>query len=279
LAGGVAGPVGGYVRPVPKVLITGASSGIGLAAAEAVARRGADVVATVRRSDDADTLAARFDVLGLRVEPVLLELTDADQARAVIDRHRPDVLVNNAGTAAFQPLMDTTDEHAVKLLDLLVVAPARLARLTAEHLRRDGRPGRIVDVSSALGTLPLPLTGWYSAGKAALSSLSDSLRTELAPDGIVVVRVELGAIDTGIWADAVRSLDETDSGQRRFASRTTAARPLFGDVTTAARAIAQAACARHPRSLYRAGFGAQLVSLAAHAPTTVRDPLVRLVLG
>ena len=81
------------------VLVTGTSSGVGLSAVEAIARRGAWVVATARSEEDAAMVAERQAALGWPVATDLLDVTDAEQSAAVIARHQPDVLVNNAGTA------------------------------------------------------------------------------------------------------------------------------------------------------------------------------------
>lgn len=258
------------------VLITGASSGVGLAAAEAIARRGASVVATVRNADDFAMIEGRFGALGLPVRPAYLDITDAKQAAEVIDEHRPGVLVNNAGDATFAPLLEVDDDDAIAQLDLLVVAPTRLVRLAATHMRAQGG-GRIVNVSSALATVPLPSTGWYSASKAAISSLTETLRMELADHDITVIRVELGAIDTPIWDDASDATDKADGPS--FGAVTGAVRPLFTDVEAAAATVARAACDEHPRALYRAGLGAHMLSVVARAPACLRDPALRLLLG
>lgn len=260
-----------------KVLITGTSSGVGLAAVEALADRGAEVVATVRSDDDAAMVRQRLAVLGHAVATDLLDVTDADSCAEVIDRHRPAVLVNSAGAAPFAPLLEVADDDALDLLRLLTVAPARLSRLAAELMREDGG-GRIVNVTSALATQALPLAGWYSAAKAATTSLSEAMRVELAGDGIDVVRVELGAVDTPIWDDTGDDLDD-QGGDQRFSAFTRAIRPFFADVTVAADAIAEAALTSRPRALYRAGLGTALMSAAAHTPAMLRDPFMRLALG
>jgi len=157
----------------------------------------------------------RFGVLDLDVTAELLDVTDAEQAAEVIGRHKPGALVNNAGDATFAPLLEVDDDEARDQLELLVVAPMRLARLAAEAMRKRGDGGRIVVVSSALATVPFPSTGWYSGSKAALSSLTDTLRVELAEHGIRVVRVELGAIDTPVWETFLEATGLTDVVERR----------------------------------------------------------------
>lgn len=254
----------------PTVLVTGAGSGLGLAAVEALAARDVTVVATARREESVAMLDDRMRALGTPVATSVLDVLDADAAAAVIDRHRPDVLVSNAGTAALGPVLDVDDEDATAQFAIHALAPVRLARLAVPHMRARGR-GRLVNVSSALASTPLPGTGWYGAAKAAMASLTDTLRVELAGDGIDVVLVDLGAVDTPIWDDAA---EETDG---RWRALTSLARPLFTDVVVAADVVARAACDDHPRWRYRSGFGATALGLAEALPRWVRDPVARTV--
>lgn len=254
----------------PTVLVTGAGSGLGLAAAEAIAARGATVVATARRAESVDMLRERFRALGTTVLVDRLDVLDPAACADVIDRHRPEVLVNNAGTAALGDVLEVGDDEALAQFAVHAVAPARLARLAHAHMAPRGR-GRIVNVSSALASTPLPGTGWYGAAKAAMASLTDTLRVELAGVGIEVVLVDLGAVDTPIWDDA------SADGDRRWAHLTAAARPLFTDVQVAADVVADAACDAHPRWRYRSGLGAVALGVAEVLPRWARDPLARAV--
>jgi NAD(P)-dependent dehydrogenase (short-subunit alcohol dehydrogenase family) len=254
----------------PTVLVTGAGSGLGLAVVEALAARDVAVVATARRRESVDMLDERLRVLGTPVATDQLDVLDADNAADVIDRHRPDVVVNNAGTAALGPVLEVDDDDAAAQFDLHAVAPVRLTKLAVPHMRQRGH-GRIVNVSSALASTPLPGTGWYGAAKAALASLTDTLRVELAGDGIDVVLVDLGAVDTPIWDDAA---EDTDG---RWRSLTSFARPLFTDVVAAADVVAHAACDEHPRWRYRSGLGATTLALAEVLPRPVRDHVARAV--
>jgi NAD(P)-dependent dehydrogenase (short-subunit alcohol dehydrogenase family) len=254
----------------PTVLVTGAGSGLGLAAVEALAARGAAVVATARRTESVEMLGERMQALGTPVTTDLLDVLDAGSAAEVIDRHRPDVVVSNAGTAALGPVLEVDDDDASAQFELHAVAPVRLARLAVPHMRERGH-GRIVNVSSALASTPLPGTGWYGAAKAALASLTDTLRVELAGDGIDVVLLDLGAVDTPIWDDAA---EETDG---RWRALTSFARPLFTDVVAAAEVLADAACDEHPRWRYRSGLGACALAWAEVLPRPVRDPVARAV--
>lgn len=258
---------------MPKVLVTGASSGIGLATVEEVAARGADVVATVRRTEDADMVRERQRRLGHPVATDLLDLTDAARIDEVIGFHRPDVIVNVAGDAAFGLVLDADPEQVDQLLDQHLVGPMRLARAAAPHLRRSGE-GRIVNVGSSLARTAVPMTGWYSATKAALASLTESLRIELADDGVAVVFVELGAVDTPAWDEATAGDGPTG---RRWARTTRLVRPLFPAAPEAARTIARAALDPDPRVTYRAGFGASLLAATGHAPPRLRQRALDLL--
>lgn len=252
----------------PTVLVTGAGSGVGLAAVEALAERGVDVVATARRSESLEMLDERLRALGTPVTTARLDVLDAEQAAEVVGRHRPDVVVNNAGTAELGPVLEVADEDAARQFALHAIAPMRMARLAAPAMRARGR-GRVVNVSSALASTPLPGTGWYGAAKAALASLTDTLRVELAADGIEVVLVDLGAVDTPIWDGA------TEGGDGRWHDLASAARPFFTDVAAAASVVADAACDRHPRWRYRAGLGATTLAFAEVLPRPIRDPITR----
>jgi NAD(P)-dependent dehydrogenase (short-subunit alcohol dehydrogenase family) len=256
----------------PTVLVTGAGSGLGLAAVEVLASRGADVVATARRVESVEMLEDRLRALGTPVTAGRLDVLDAGQAAEVVARHRPDVVINNAGTAELGPVLEVSDEDAARQFELHAVAPVRLTRLAVPHMRARGR-GRIVNVSSALASTPLPGTGWYGAAKAALASLTDTLRVEVAGDGIDVVLVDLGAVDTPIWDDA------TQGGDRRWHTLTSAARPFFTDVQAAAERVADAACDEHPRWRYRAGLGATTLAVAESLPRPIRDPIARTLFG
>jgi NAD(P)-dependent dehydrogenase (short-subunit alcohol dehydrogenase family) len=258
------------------VLVTGASSGIGLASVEEIAaRRDFRVIATVRREDDAAMVGQRQEILGHPVTTDLLDLRDERQIDDVIGRHRPTVVVNVAGDVAFGPTLEAEDRQIGDLLDEHLVGPLRLARAAVPHMRAVGE-GRIVNVGSALARTTLPRTGWYSAAKSALASVTESLRVELAGDDIEVVLVELGAVDTPAWDEP--TADDGSTGER-WASAARLLRPLFPEPFAAARAVAAAATDPRPRARYRAGFGGGLLSLTGHLPRGLRERGLELVFG
>ena len=141
------------------VLITGANSGIGLATAIELGRRGFRSVGSVRSAAKAKAVAAAAAQAGVEVETVLLDVTDAAGSARVIDGLRPWGLVNNAGYSATGAIEDVSDDEARLLLETMVVAPMRLARLALPYMRAAGG-GRIVNISSIYGRTTTPLTGW-----------------------------------------------------------------------------------------------------------------------
>jgi NAD(P)-dependent dehydrogenase (short-subunit alcohol dehydrogenase family) len=196
-------------RSQKTVLTTGSNSGIGLATAVHLARLGFRSVGSVRSEDKAEVLRVAAEEAGVTVETVLLDVTDADRGRQVIDQFRPWGLVNNAGYGGIGAIEDVDDDEARALFETMVVAPMRLARLAAPHMRQSGG-GRVVNMSSVFGRTTAPLVGWYSGAKHALEALSDSLRMETASAGIKVVLIEPGGFRTGIWEEV--------SGQNRAPS-------------------------------------------------------------
>jgi NAD(P)-dependent dehydrogenase (short-subunit alcohol dehydrogenase family) len=265
------------------VLTTGANSGIGLATVLEAARRGHRSIGTVRSEAKAEVVHRAAADLGLSVETALLDVSDADAGAAVIDEHRPDALVNNAGFSVTGAVEDVTDDEARAAFETMVLAPMRLARLALPHMRAR-RWGRIVNVSSIYGRTSTPLTGWYQGCKHALEGLSDALRMEVARDRVKVVLVEPGGFRTGIWEDTEREV-ATRAGSRyegSYGRTLTAARlwqPLLGAPAQCARVIV-GAIEGNPRARYLVGVDAQALGLVdAVVPTFVRDRVTRLGLG
>lgn len=193
------------------VVVTGASSGIGRAAALELARGGWRVVGTGRSAEGLSGLRAAAEAEGLEIGTSRFDVADAEataKAFAEIGEELggvPDAVVNNAGHAQAGAVEEVTDEQARRQLEVNLLAPARIARLVLPGMRRRGS-GRIVNVSSFGGMVSEPFIGWYSASKFALESLSDSLRLETARFGVQVVLVEPGGVNTAIWARGVATL-------------------------------------------------------------------------
>ncbi|HEX2186062.1 MAG TPA: SDR family oxidoreductase [Chloroflexota bacterium] len=193
--------------PLKSVVVTGASSGIGWATTRVLVDRGVHVFGSVRREQDAARLSTTF---GERVTPLRFDITD----EAAVRRGAGEVqerlgastlfgLVNNAGIAVPGPLMylppdEFRHQLEVNLVGALVVTQAFLPSLGADRSRQ-GKPGRIVNVSSVAGQSGGPFLGAYAASKHGLEGLSESLRRELMLFGIDVIIVAPGMVATPIW--------------------------------------------------------------------------------
>ena len=201
------------------IVVTGASTGIGLATAKRMAARGYDVLAGVRSAEAGEAIRAE------RIEPVIVDVTVPEQVEALRETvgDRPLAgLVNNAGIALsgpveFFPLDEFRRQFEVNLFAHVAVTQALL-----EALRR--APGRIVNTGSVGARTPLPFTSPYAGSKAALWALGEALRFELRPWGIHVATVEPGAIATEIWG---KGKSQAAENLEKLPPR---ARELYGDV-------------------------------------------------
>ena len=177
------------------VLITGASSGIGKAAAALFADHGWNVVATMRNPDDGADLAERDNVLVTR-----LDLLDSDSIEAAVaaglERFGAiDVLLNNAGYGAYGPLESTPIEVVRRQFDVNLFGLVETIQAVLPAMRAQ-RSGVIVNVSSVGGRLTYPLGTLYHGSKWAVEGLSEALHYELSTLGIRVKLVEPGGVNT-----------------------------------------------------------------------------------
>lgn len=188
------------------VFITGGSSGIGRACVLAFHQAGSRVVAVARSEEKLAELQARID--SDRVLTIAADLIDAGQRQSALDRARAhfgpvDVLVNNAGWAAFAPLVRTTAEHVSRMLDLNFSTPLALIQAVLPEMAARGS-GQIINVSSVIGFQPMPRMAVYCASKAALNALSTSLRMELRGTGIDVILVAPASTRTAFFETAAQ---------------------------------------------------------------------------
>lgn len=188
----------------PKVvLISGASSGIGKAAAVEMRGRGWRVFATVRHRDD---LVALMQIGRGLIEPLLMDVTDEKTVVAAVETVRQragrlDALVNNAGIAIAGPLETISTDELRDLFEVNVLGLHRVTRAALPMLR--AAKGRIVNVSSVSGLSVIPFNGGYAASKHAVEAMTDALRLELWGT-VKVIAIEPGAVDTPIWGKAAR---------------------------------------------------------------------------
>jgi short-subunit dehydrogenase len=184
-----------------RTIVTGASSGVGRAVAAELARRGARVLATARRAERLNELAAREGGAGMLVEAGDIRDPAFRERLVAVAQDRLgglDAIVAAAGGGAIGRFRTMTPETFAAILDLDLVAPAELVRASLPLLAA-GRDPVVVLVGSILGLHPLPLHGEYCAAKAALGSLAGTLRVELDDDGIDVLLVNLGPTVSEFW--------------------------------------------------------------------------------
>jgi NAD(P)-dependent dehydrogenase (short-subunit alcohol dehydrogenase family) len=195
-----------------NVVVTGTSTGIGWGVAKVLIENGFRVFGSVRKTSDAERLAAEF---GVRFVPLIFDVTDEAAVNAAAARVRNELggeplfgLVNNAGVAVAGPLLELPIEDfrrqiEVNLVGVVIVSKA-FAPLVGSDPQLKGSPGRIVNIGSVGGRNALPFMAPYHASKFALEGVSESLRRELLVLGIDVIVIGPGAVATPIWDKAER---------------------------------------------------------------------------
>ncbi|MGD3108733.1 SDR family NAD(P)-dependent oxidoreductase [Streptomyces sp. YGL11-2] len=188
-------------------LVTGASSGLGAAVAEAAIARGDEVIATARDAARLDRLVSRA---ADRVRAVELDLSDPVGARATIAdiaRAGIDVLVNNAGYGLIGAFEEATDGQLREAFEVNLFGGLELTRALLPFMRERSW-GRIVQMSSIVGVTSGLGGAAYAGPKAALEAVSDSIAAEVAPFGIHLTIVEPGAFRTDFGGRSLRLTDQ-----------------------------------------------------------------------
>ncbi|MER7182378.1 oxidoreductase [Streptomyces hyaluromycini] len=265
-------------------LVTGASSGIGEAAARQLQKAGFIVYGAARRTDRMSGLAAS-GVRTLSLD-VTSEISVGDAVAEIIAAQgRIDVLVNNAGYGSYGALEDVPMEEARAQIEVNVFGLARLTQLVLPHMRAR-RSGTIVNISSMGGRFATPMGAWYHASKYAVEGLSDALRLELKRFGIDVVLIEPGSVQTdwgAIAADRLRATschgpyaEQADAMAQSLERSSQPGTRMASPATVIGKTVAKAATARRPRTRYRVGFGARpLILLSRLLPDRTFDALVK----
>ncbi len=225
-------------------LVTGASRGIGLAMAEAMATAGAQVFLSGRNLATLEHKAGAIRETGGDAHPLAFDATDEPATVAAIDRilataGRLDILVNNAGTTVRTPLLEGTTEDWRKVVDLNLTATYVISREAARPMMRQGS-GRIITTASALSILGRATVPAYTAAKHGVAGLTKSLAAELGPHDITANAICPGFIRTEL-TEALQSDDD-------FSDRIQAATPAGrwgepADIATAAVFLASPAAA------------------------------------
>lgn len=277
-----------------NVLITGCSSGIGFALAQAFLHNGDRVIATARKLTSIESLRQAG------CDTQVLDVNDADSRKQLSDylvrKNQPiDILINNAGISAMGPMVEIPEQRLRQQFETNVIAPVLLVQVLLPLLRQARHP-LIICIGSISGVLTTPFAGAYCASKAALHSISEAMRMELAPFGIDVLTVQPGAIKSNFGQAAEQGVKDwlTDASlyhaiQQGIISRATASQEkatpasefagqLVRRVDEALKLKVSGAQAR--RSTLNIGRGSRLYPILARwLPEPVRSRLLQRRFG
>lgn len=201
-------------------LVTGSSTGIGFETALLLARSGFNTYATMRDLKKSKNITEIANTDNLPLDVLQLDVTDDTSVKGAIggiigERNRIDVLVNNAGYGLFSPLEDVTLDQVREQFETNFFGAIRVMREVVPTMRRQ-RNGTIVNVSSLVGRVGLPLSSAYVATKFALEGLSESVRYELNEFGIRIILIEPGVIKTS-FLENLKTADPTVKSESPYA--------------------------------------------------------------
>ena len=270
------------------VLVTGASTGIGLAITRRLAAAGTPVLAGVRRPQDAERVGQIPNV-----EAVILDVTNAEdieRVRASLEGRPLAGLVNNAGISAGGPLEELSSQDWREHFDVNLFGHVDVTRALLDSVRRGG--GRIVFIGSIAGRVGQPFLGPYSASKGAIRQLAASLRRELRMFGIWVALVEPGAMATEIWRKGGERAEDitgklSPRGHELYGGKLDALQQVVVKENdhaeppdNVALAVEHALSARRPRPTYLVGRDARVANaLQTVLPARAMDLFVARYIG
>jgi len=259
----------------PVAIVTGASSGIGRAAAQALIDAGFAVVGTSRNAADAEPLAG--------VTFLDLDVASDESVRSLVDQvierfGRIDVLVNNAGVGAAGAGEESSINQTKEVFDINVFGLIRMTNAVLPQMRAQGG-GRVVNVSSVLGLIPAPFMAIYAATKHAIEGYSESVDHEIREHGVRVLLVEPAYTSTGFEANSLAP----DSPLPVYAAQRDVSREVLAtamrdadDPAVVAKVIVAAATDPKPKLRYTAGSTAGRVSLLRRVvPSRAFDKQIR----
>ena len=254
------------------VLVTGASSGIGAATAKLYAARGARVLLLARNQAKLDEAAAAIKRDGRAASPYAVDLADPSaiaetSARINGEAGTPDILINNAGAGRWLPLLETSAEEALAMIEVPYLAAFNLTRaFLPEMMAR--RSGAIACITSPGSYVAWPNASAYIAARHALLGFTESLRADLRRTGLTVTLVVLGEVETAYW--------QHNPGSREHVPKSN---PMLAPVLTpeqAAQAIVQGV-ERGQRRVVKPAILRALFLLNLLAPDVVARQLRRSV--
>jgi short-subunit dehydrogenase len=254
------------------VLITGASSGIGAATAKLYGARGARVLVLARNEAKIEEVVAAIRRDGGAASPYAVDLADASaiaetSARIKREAGTPDILINNAGAGRWLPLLETSAEEALAMIEVPYLAAFNLTRaFLPEMIAR--QTGAIACITSPGSFVAWPNAAAYIAARHALLGFTESLRADLRRTGLCVTLVVLGEVETPYW--------QHNPGSREHMPKSN---PILAPVLTpeqAAQAIVQGV-ERGQRRVVKPATLRALLLLNALAPGLVARQLRRAV--
>jgi NAD(P)-dependent dehydrogenase (short-subunit alcohol dehydrogenase family) len=273
-------------RPGDPVLVTGASTGLGLEAALHLAAEGLQVFAGVHRATSADTVLEAAAARGVHLQVVPLDLLDGDSIDAAVATVVGTAgsifgLVNNGGIGLRGAVEDSSEDEIRAVYETNVLGTVALTQAVLPHMRAAGC-GRIVTITSIGGRVPGFGVSIYCSSKFAQEGFAEGLALEVAPFGIQSIIVEPGMIKTTRWADHRGTARRTEDPSSPYfglfwASEAIADRIVERSPTRpehVADAVLEALTAQHPRLRYVVGRGASVVIAARrHLPPRLFERL------
>ena len=199
-----------------RALVTGASSGLGVHFARALAEAGADVAIAARRKDRLTSVAAKLEILGRKIGPVAMDVTETASVNAAFEEAERalgggiDIVINNAGVPSSSYFADMPDDEWRQVMDVNLDGVFRVGREAAKRMKATGDGGSIINIASILGFAVIKALSPYAASKAAVVQLTKAMALELARDGIRVNAIAPGYFATEMNSDFLGS----ETGQK-----------------------------------------------------------------